>query len=91
MVLMDGEAVDMPLMDGDGLIAGDVPPPLADGVGMVMFIEPPILRSWWTLTHQFHTSPWTGPATYPIMWLSLLVHTMYSRPWVKVQNTRPAA
>ena len=58
---------------------------------MFMFIEPPMLRSWWTATHQVHTSPCTGPATNPIMRLSLLVHTMYSRPLEKLQNTRPAA
>ena len=32
---------------------------------MVMFIPPPGVRSWWTATHQFHTSVCTGPATYP--------------------------
>ena len=62
LLLMDGEA-DMPLMDGDGLMAGDVPP-LADEVGMFMFIgEPPRPMLWWTATHQFQTSPCTGPAT----------------------------
>src|SRR5262249_24704656 len=71
-------------------MAGDVPPPLADEVGMTMFIGP-MLRSWWTATHQVHTSPCIGPATYPIMRLSLLVHTMDSRPLEKLQNTRPAA
>jgi hypothetical protein len=28
----------MPFIDGAGLIADDVPPPLANGVGMSMFI-----------------------------------------------------
>jgi hypothetical protein len=34
---MDREA-DMPFIDGAGLIADDVPPLLANGVGMSMFI-----------------------------------------------------
>jgi len=58
---------------------------------MGMFIGPPRLRSWWAATHQFHTSACTAPAAYPIRWLSLFVRAMYSRPLVKVQNTRPAA
>ena len=59
----DGDA-DMPLMDGDALIDGEVPPPLVEGVGMFMFIgAPPMPMLWWTATHQFHTSVCTGPAT----------------------------
>ena len=39
-------------------MAGDVPPPLADGAGMFMFIgEPPIPMLWCTATHQVHTAP----------------------------------
>ena len=46
MLLMDGDG-DVPLMDGDGF--------------MFMFMEaPPRPMLWWTATHQFHTSPWTG-------------------------------
>jgi len=31
---------------------------------MFMFMdEPPRPMLWWTATHQFHTSPCTGPAT----------------------------
>ncbi len=64
MLLMDGDA-DMLVMDGDGLMAGEVPAPLMDGAGagMVMFIGPPMPMLWWTATHQVHTSPCTGPAT----------------------------
>jgi len=42
MLLMeeDGDA-DMPLMDADGLIDGEAPLPLAEGVGMFMFIGAP--------------------------------------------------
>jgi len=51
---MDGEG-DVPLIEGDG-----------DGVvpGICMFMDaPPMPMLWWTATHQFHTSVWTGPAT----------------------------
>ena len=51
---MDGEA-DIPLTDGE--TDGDVP-------GICMSIgDPPMPMLWWTLTHQFHTSVWIGPAT----------------------------
>ena len=80
------------LMDADGdadmlLLMDD------DGVGfMFMFMEaPPSPMLWWTDTHQFHTSACTGPATTPMTWPSFWVQTMYSSPWLKLQNTRPAA
>ena len=57
----------MPVMDGDGLMAGEVPLPVAAGTGLPMSIELPGVRSWCTATHQFHTSSCTGPATYPII------------------------
>ena len=58
------EDADMPVMDGDGLMAGEAPPLAgAAAAGMSMFIGPPRLRSWWTATHQFHTSACTAPAT----------------------------
>ena len=54
MLLMDGDA-DMPLMDGDGLMAGDVPP-LADeaGMGMLPIAGPamPMLWCTWMLICQ---------------------------------------
>ena len=60
VLLMDGDG-DILLMDGDG----DVPLMDRDGF-MFMFMEaPPRPMLWWTATHQFHTSPCTGPATTP--------------------------
>ena len=48
---MDGDG-DVPLMDGDGFT--------------FMFMEaPPRPMLWWTATHQFHTSPWTGGPRRP--------------------------
>jgi len=42
MLLMEEERdADMPLMDPDGLIDGEAPLPLAEGVGMFMFIGAP--------------------------------------------------
>jgi hypothetical protein len=87
MLVMDGDGDgDMLLMDEGVLLAE------GDEDGMFMFIgEPPRPMLWWIATHQFQTFSCGAPATTPMTWPSSWVQTMYSRPWVKLQNTRPAA
>src|SRR5712691_10695976 len=90
MLLMDAPGDgDMPCIDG----VGDMP--CIDGVGdgpMSMFMAaPPRPMLWWMATHHSQTSSCTPPATQASSRPSSWVHTMYSRPWMKVQNTRPTA
>ena len=53
--------------------------------------EPPKPILWWTATHQFHTFSCSGPATTANSRPSFCVQTMYCRPSVTLQYTRPAA
>jgi hypothetical protein len=90
MLLMeaDGDA-DMLLID-EGVLFADGCVPL-DGAedGMFMFVgEPPRPMLWWIATYQFQTFSCGAPATMPRTWPSSWVQTMYSRPWVKLQDTR---
>jgi len=90
----------MPVMDGDGCrllmdAPGDGDMPVMDGDGeepmFMLMVMPPSGMLWWTGTHQFQTFSCGAPATTPIRWPSSWVQTVYSRPWLKVQYTRPAA